>query len=250
MPRVFVHGNPETAAIWGPLTEALSTHGVDDVVAVSPPGFGAPVPDGFDATPGGYVAWLADELREMDGPVDLVGHDWGAGHVFGLLAAEPGLIRSWAADCGGLMHPNYEWHDAAQAWQTPGVGEEAIQGMLGLPTADLAGAYEGLGMTPEIAQSLAEAANDEMATCVLTLYRAAKQPALKELSAVLAEADLPPGLILDATADAYVGTELVPEVVSTLGTQHVQLIDQGHWWMVSDPEPAAAALASFWASLG
>ena len=41
---VLVHGNPETAAIWDPLIAEL---GRDDVVALSPPGFGAPVPDGF-----------------------------------------------------------------------------------------------------------------------------------------------------------------------------------------------------------
>ena len=44
---VFVHGVPETAAIWDPLIAAL---GRDDVVALSPPGFGAPVPEGFEAT--------------------------------------------------------------------------------------------------------------------------------------------------------------------------------------------------------
>ena len=43
---VFVHGNPETAAIWDPLIAAL---GRDDVVALSPPGFGAPTPDGWAA---------------------------------------------------------------------------------------------------------------------------------------------------------------------------------------------------------
>jgi pimeloyl-ACP methyl ester carboxylesterase len=44
---VLVHGNPETAAVWEPLRAAL---GRDDVVCLSPPGFGAPVPDGWEAT--------------------------------------------------------------------------------------------------------------------------------------------------------------------------------------------------------
>ena len=43
MTLVLVHGNPETAAIWDDLREQL---GRDDVIALSPPGFGAPVPDG------------------------------------------------------------------------------------------------------------------------------------------------------------------------------------------------------------
>jgi pimeloyl-ACP methyl ester carboxylesterase len=47
MTVVLVHGNPETEAIWNPLVDAL---GRDDVVRVSPPGFGAPLPDDFPAT--------------------------------------------------------------------------------------------------------------------------------------------------------------------------------------------------------
>jgi pimeloyl-ACP methyl ester carboxylesterase len=42
MTVVLVHGNPETDAIWGPLVDAL---GRDDVVLLSPPGFGAPLPE-------------------------------------------------------------------------------------------------------------------------------------------------------------------------------------------------------------
>jgi pimeloyl-ACP methyl ester carboxylesterase len=41
MTVVLVHGNPETDAIWGPLVDAL---GRTDVVRLSPPGFGAPLP--------------------------------------------------------------------------------------------------------------------------------------------------------------------------------------------------------------
>ena len=47
MPKVFVHGNPETAAIWDDLVGELAARGVSDVVRLSPPGFGAPVPDVF-----------------------------------------------------------------------------------------------------------------------------------------------------------------------------------------------------------
>ena len=93
---VFVHGNPETAAIWGPLLETLQH---PDAVTLSPPGFGAPVPAGFDATPGGYAAWLIAQLESMGRPVDLVGHDWGAGHVMRVALDRPDLIRSWAMSC-------------------------------------------------------------------------------------------------------------------------------------------------------
>ena len=75
MPKVFVHGNPECDAVWRPLLDQLAERGVTDTIRLSPPGFGAPVPNGFDATMAGYHAWLVAELEAIDGPVDLVGHD-------------------------------------------------------------------------------------------------------------------------------------------------------------------------------
>ena len=47
MTLVLVHGNPETDAVWSPLVDAL---GRTDVVRLSPPGFGTPLPIGFPAT--------------------------------------------------------------------------------------------------------------------------------------------------------------------------------------------------------
>jgi hypothetical protein len=38
MPKVFVHGNPETDAVWAVLFDALKGAGVDDLVALSPLG--------------------------------------------------------------------------------------------------------------------------------------------------------------------------------------------------------------------
>src|SRR5260370_14772049 len=98
MPIVLVHGNLETSAIWSEMRHYLDR---DDVVALSPPGFGAPVPEGFGATSDDYVAWLATSLATIPGPIDLVGHDWGGGHVFRLVNSRPELVRSWAIDIAG-----------------------------------------------------------------------------------------------------------------------------------------------------
>src|SRR5207302_4709248 len=108
VPVVLVHGNPETAAIWSDLRSHLGT---SDVVALSPPGFGAPVPDGFGATSDEYVGWLAAELQRIDGPIDLVGHDWGGGHVVRLANERPELVRSWTTDIAGCFDPEYVWHE-------------------------------------------------------------------------------------------------------------------------------------------
>jgi pimeloyl-ACP methyl ester carboxylesterase len=75
MTVVLVQGNPETDAIWGPFVDAL---GRDGVVRLSPPGFGAPLPDGFPATFLAYRDWLEDKLECIEAPVDVVGHDCAA----------------------------------------------------------------------------------------------------------------------------------------------------------------------------
>ena len=146
MPKVFVHGNPETSAIWRALFDDLKDRGVDDIVALSPPGFGAAVPVGFEPTQVGYRDWLIREIQSLGAGVDLVGHDWGAGHVYGVLAERPDLLRSWAADCAGLVHPDYVWHDAALAWQTPEVGEQTIAAMFEMPVEQRAETWASLGI--------------------------------------------------------------------------------------------------------
>ncbi len=250
MTKVFVHGNPETVAIWGPLIEALEAGGLDDrTVTLSPPGFGAPVPEGWDPTPARYVTWLGDALDEIDGPIDLVGHDWGAGHLFGLLAVAPERVRSWAADCAGLLHPEYVWHDLAQVWQTPGAGEEAVAGMIELGAEARREAYQGLGLPEEVANSMAEAVDEDMGRCILGLYRGGAQPVLAELGRELSETALPPGLVIDATADPYVASELAVRMLDRLEAGHLSLEGRGHWWMTEDPAVAADGLLRFWKGL-
>jgi pimeloyl-ACP methyl ester carboxylesterase len=88
---VLVHGNPETAAVWSPLVEAL---GSNDVTRLSPPGFGAPIPSQWGATVEEYREWLIGELEALGRPVDLVGHDWGGAHAVLVAMTRPDLLRS------------------------------------------------------------------------------------------------------------------------------------------------------------
>ncbi len=247
MPAVFVHGNPETSAIWGPLFEAL---GRDDLLALSPPGFGAPLPDGFGADRLDYVDWLVAELESIDGPIDLVGHDWGGGHVLGAVMARPDLVRTWASDIAGIFDPDYVWHDAAQIWQTEGAGEDNIAGMVAAPVADRIELFGALGMTPEIARSVAEATNADMGRAILTLYRSAAQPAVAEAGAELGRAAASPGLVIVAEHDPYVGGEvLARRSAERAGARVAVLAGVGHWWMIQDPAQGAAALESFWSGI-
>jgi pimeloyl-ACP methyl ester carboxylesterase len=244
MTVVLVHGNPETDAIWGPLIDAV---GREDVVCLSPPGFGAPLPDDFPATCLAYRDWLEDELEAIDEPVDLVGHDWAGAHVMNLVMHRPEMVRSWASDAVGLFDPDYVWHDLAQVWQTPGDGEQLVNTMMDGTIEDRADQMADLGIPADIATSIAAAQGPEMGRAILLLYRSARQPAMAEAGRALEKAAARPGLSLLATEDTYMGSDaLRRRSAARAGARTVVLDGLGHWWMVQDPTRGAAALTRFW----
>lgn len=250
MTVVLVHGNPETAAVWDPLIGALRDRGVTDVVPLSPPGFGAPVPEGFDATVDGYRDWLIAELEGIDGPIDLVGHDWGGGHVGTALMERPELVRSWVSDILAVFEPEYVWHELAQAWQTPGVGEEHVAAMLGGTHEAKLERLAGLGITGAPAEGVAAGWNEAMQACVLRLYRDAAQPAIARRGEVLERLAARPGLAILATEDHFVGDDAMRHrAAARAGAEVAVLEGLGHWWMVEDPARGAEVLTDFWRGL-
>lgn len=247
MTIVFVHGNPETPVVWEPLLEEL---GRDDVVLVSPPGFGAPLPDDFSLTPVGYRDWLEAELSRFEEPVDLVGHDWGGGHVVNLVMHRPDLVRSWVSDVLGIFDVDYVWHDLAQVWQTPGAGEELIESMLGGTATDRAARLAGVGIPAATAAKLAAGQDDSMGRAILALYRSAAQPAMAEAGRNLEKAAQRPGLAILAGEDHMVGSDEMRRRAAGRAGARVEVLDGlGHWWMLEDPARAALALTRFWGTL-
>lgn len=248
MTVVLVHGNPETEAIWRPLVDAL---GRDDVVCLSPPGFGAPLPDGFPATYLAYRDWLEGELEVFDEPVDVVGHDWGGGHVVNVVMHRPELVRSWVSDVVGLFDPDYVWHDLAQVWQTPTEGEKLVDELLGGTVQDRAERMAAFGIPLDIATAVAPDQGLEMGRAILLLYRSARQPAMAEAGRALANAAARPGLSLLTTEDPYVGSDETRRRAADRAGAHTEVLDGlGHWWMVEEPARGAAALTRFWETLG
>ena len=247
MVAVLVHGNPETPAIWRPLVSHLRR---SDVVTLHLPGFGVPVPDGFDMTKEAYVDWLVGELEAIGEPVDLVGHDWGGGFTFRVATTRPDLLRSWVCDVAGLAHPDYVWHDFAQIWQTPGAGEEFFESTNGQPREDRLAMMEAIGITPDVAPELVDAAGPLMAQCVLTLYRSAAQPAMVEWGRLADAARERPGLVIAPADDHFAGgTTMAEEMAVRMGARCEVLDGLGHWWMLGDPVRGAAVLDDFWESL-
>jgi pimeloyl-ACP methyl ester carboxylesterase len=247
---VLVHGNPETAAVWDLLSERLGALGYDDQVRLSPPGFGAPVPEGWTATVDEYRDWLVAELEAIGRPVDLVGHDWGGGHVLNVAMNRPDLLRSWCSDIVGVYDPEYVWHELAQGWQTPRVGEAAIAQRLAIPVERAAAALADRGMTPAVAERVAAGFDAAMGECILALYRSAAQPVMAELGTRLEAAAARPGLALLPTEDHFVGTDEQRRRAAARAGARLEVLDGlGHWWMTQDPDRGAVALTRFWDSL-
>jgi pimeloyl-ACP methyl ester carboxylesterase len=246
MTLVLVHGVPETDAIWRPLISELKSLGHEDVVTLSPPGFGAPFPEDFVPDVMRYREWLVEELSEFDQPVDLFGHDFGGGHVIGVAMDRPDLIRSWGIDIIGMLEPDYVWHPAAQTWQTPGVGEESIAALFGGSIQDRAKSMNEWGIPSPTAEQVAAHQDADMAQAILSLYRSVASPRLAEIGEGLAAARARPGLAIIATEDTAVGSVAARERgASRAGASTLVLEGLGHWWMLQDPVSGARGLSEF-----
>ena len=240
---VFVHGVPETAPIWDKVRSRIS----GESIALALPGFGCPRPAGFGATMDEYVTWLVEELDAIGEPVDLVGHDWGAGFTYRVATAFGDRLRSWAADVGNLAHPDYEWHDFAKLWQTPGEGEAFVASQNELSTEERATTFEAMGVGREDALEMAAASDETMGACILDLYRSAMPNAHATWGPW--SPTRAPGLVLHPTEDPFSDETLAREAADALGARFEPIDGAGHFWPYQTPEKAVPILESFWASI-
>jgi pimeloyl-ACP methyl ester carboxylesterase len=236
VPAVFVHGVPDTAAMWSPLLAELAR---TDIVTLSLPGFGTPLPDGFGATKEEYVDWIAAQVAALGEPVDLVGHDWGSLLTQRVALTRPELLRSFTLSNGAVTE-RFAWHDIALQWQTPEVGEQLMDSFTGDALAP------GLASAGHPRAEHAAADIDEtMKRCILALYRSAT--------------DLPadwsptgpsprPALVLWGKDDPVGPPASGRRFAAATGARMV-LLDGGHWAILERPQEAAAELHSFWAGI-
>ncbi|MEV5341172.1 alpha/beta hydrolase [Streptomyces sp. NPDC052676] len=248
MTAVFVHGVPETEEIWRELRDHLDVYSV----ALTLPGFGgSPAPEYTDKE--AYADWLAAELAGVPGPVDLVGHDWGALLTYRVATARDVPLRSWAADCAGLLHPDYVWHDVARIWQTPGEGEafnERLRAAVADDPTSVAGRLRGLGVPARHALAMQKAFDAPMGEAILRLYRSAVPNPYAHWGKEFERATAAPGLVLSPAGDPFDDAAAARAVAARLGARVATLPDAGHFWMLEDPAGAARVLSEFWSASG
>jgi pimeloyl-ACP methyl ester carboxylesterase len=241
--RIFLHGVPDTPAIWGPLIAALG----ETVAVPCLPGFCGDAPAGFACTKDAYADWfltLIEAQHAAFGPLDLVGHDWGALLVLRAASLRPELVRSWA-EAGAALDPDYRGHRIARIWNTPVLGEIFMALSAQLMMARM---FRQSGLPADLAACEAAAWQAPMRRAILALYRSADGLRFRG-DWIERLAQLPRrGLVISGTQDPYVPLDTLSRFAHRHGASlHVEP-DAGHWSIVERPHSIAAALRANWSA--
>lgn len=244
---VFVHGLPETSRIWDSLRRVLDR----DSIALALPGFGAPRPAGFSATKDAYADWLAEELRRIEEPVDLVGHDVGALISLRVATAFDVPLRSFVVDVAPIFHPQFVWNERVHRLQTPGVGEDLLEAMREADPEDpdsTAARLTGAGVPIDEARAMGAAHDETMSRSVLDFYRSAVPNVAADWWRDVGGPTQSRGLVL-LLPDPPEEERMSLEVAQRLGAETARPDDLEHCWMAQAPGAVAAVLQRFWSSL-
>lgn len=117
---LLLHGLEETSATWRDVLSCLPAE--LGILAADLPGFGASEKRGSYALSAVAATMAAVVLEETGGPVDLVGHGWGATLAIALAAARPELVRRLVVIGGGWP----PWLAAGPADEAPGLKQSRL----------------------------------------------------------------------------------------------------------------------------
>lgn len=243
--KLFIHGVPDSPAIWRPLLAALAL-GDTPVAVPALPGFTAPLPADFAATKEAYADWAVGEAEALfaaHGPIDIVGHDWGALIAQRVAMLRPDLVRSWAIS-NAVIEPGYRGHRLARIWNIPVLGELFMV----LGKADkLAAGLAAQGVPADIAREEAEQwKSKDKRRAILKLYRSAKGLSFVHDWALDIPKLPPTGALIWGAGDPYVELAVAERYAAATGTPLTVIDGAGHWAIAERPDAVAAALARFW----
>ncbi|WP_194955131.1 alpha/beta fold hydrolase [Sphingopyxis solisilvae] len=246
--KLFLHGVPDSPAIWGPVLTALSL-GDAPVAVPALPGFTGPLPAGFPATKEAYADWAVGQAADLfaaHGPIDIIGHDWGALIAQRVAMLHPDLVRSWAIS-NAVIDPDYRGHRVARIWNTPVLGELFMA--LSKP-AKLAEGLAAQGMPTAIAAEEAEQwRNKDKRRAILKLYRSAKGLSFEHDWARDIDKLPTQGALIWGADDPYVQLSVAQRFAANTGIPLTVIDGAGHWAIAERPAEVAAALHRFWSAL-
>jgi haloacetate dehalogenase len=255
IPVLLLHGVPQTSATWHPLIDLLAKDRV--VIAPDLKGLGESEAKGpYDIpTLAGELAALV--LHEVDGEVDVVGHDWGGSLGLALAGARPDLVRRLV-----VMSAPYREVDLKAAFHMPLFalpvlpevafrlyGEQLVRKMF-------AHAWKAEGGSPRLDEYVAAYTTPERWTAMLAYYRAAVRPRMLGLVTSLVGGEKPAGLprvkverslVVWGTDDPPMPLHVGESVVRDLGADATMLTvpGVGHWPHEEAPDVVLPAVAEF-----
>jgi pimeloyl-ACP methyl ester carboxylesterase len=237
---ILVHGMPTTSRLWDGVIEHLD--GSRRIVALDLPGFAEPPPTGWIGTKENYVSWLLEQVEAIsaaDGPVHLVGHDWGCLLSCRVASLRPDLLRSFTFG-NGPIDEYWPLHALWTVWNVPGGGERWMDE---LDVDAFADAMLSGGMTEAMVRALTwrHKWNRDI---TLTLYRSAVNVG-REWGP-----DLPkivvPSMALWGQRDLIVPIEMGRRMAAKMGAEVVGL-NASHFWPAELPAEAAREFQRHWA---
>ena len=234
--------------IWSPLLERL---GLPEETVLTPalPGFQSPPPPGFKQTKDDYADWAVHIVKarfERAGPVDIVGHDWGALITHRVAMLVPEMIRSWVIS-GAVVSPDYRGHSVARIWNTPILGELLMR--LTSPKK-LRDALLEQGVPEAIADEEATHwAKRHMRQSILRLYRSANGLRFQKDWCLGLNKTTKPALLIWGEHDPYVPVSIAQSFAEQHGYPIEIIRDAGHFVQSEKPGEYAALLSKFWQQL-
>ena len=243
--KFFIHGVPDCPKIWDPLIRELDLTEAD-YTAPALPGFLAAPPSGFVRDKDAYARFLIENVEsvfEAKGPVDLVGHDWGALLALRIAGLRPELIRTWAV-ANGAYREGSQGHQAARLWGRKGVGDLVMRLT---PARRL---HKAL-VCADMPEDMVEIAVDlwkrgHIKKSILGLYQSAKGltwsgPWVETL------ARLPKrGVVLWGVNDPFGPVELGQAWAEEFGFPFAAIDQAGHWAIAEQPAAFADHLLDLW----
>ena len=240
---MLLHGYPESSYMWRDVMAPLAAAGHRSL-APDLLGYG----DSPSARPHSWARqieafdeWVRD--RALD-PFVLVVHDWGG--LIGLRWAcdHPEAVRGLVISDTGFFSDG-RWHGLATAMQTPGQGEELVDGMTRESLGQLLGAVSS-GIGPEAIDEYFRAFSDEdRRRGQLDLYRSGDFAQLEPYEGRLAELGVPV-LVLWGADDPFAPVASAERFAREIpGAELVVLEGTGHFCVEDDPAAYARELERF-----
>lgn len=250
-PVLLLHGIPETSRTWEPLMADLAKDRV--VLAPDLKGLGESEARAPYDIPTLVAELAALVLHEIDGPVDVVGHDWGGSLGLALAGARPDLVRRLVVVSAPYREVDYKsaWYMGVAA--LPFVPDVAFR----LGAADIVRRAFGLawkapGQPALLDHYVAAYTPPERWGAMLAYYRATIRSRVAGLVRGEKRLGLPKvkverALVVWGSDDLPMPLHVGEAVVRDLGPQATMLTvpGAGHWPHEEAPEVVLPAIAEF-----